>query len=133
MIPHHIRDGLFAHARAEAPNECCGLLAGHGQVVSVQIALTNALCSPTAYFAEPRGLFAAFRRLRAESLELLAIYHSHPASPAVPSRRDLDEWQSADAAMLIISLAPAEEIRGWCIAAGQAAAARLEWTNPAPA
>ncbi len=87
--------GVAAHARGERPNECCGLLGGRivagWGVVQHFWPVVNALASPVAYRTEPRSLLAAFRGLRQAGAELLAVYHSHPAGPPVPSRRDLAE------------------------------------------
>ena len=58
-----------------------------------------------AYQADARDLFAAFREMRERELELIAIYHSHPTSPARPSRVDLAENYYGDVPRIIISLA----------------------------
>jgi proteasome lid subunit RPN8/RPN11 len=63
------------------------------------------LASPLAYRADARDLFAAFREMRESGLELVAIYHSHPTSPARPSRVDLAENYYGDVPRIIISLA----------------------------
>lgn len=87
--------GVTAHACGERPNECCGLLGGRivagWGVVQHFWPVVNALASPVAYRTEPRSLLAAFRGLRQTGAELLAVYHSHPTGPPVPSRRDLAE------------------------------------------
>ncbi|HEY1190209.1 MAG TPA: Mov34/MPN/PAD-1 family protein, partial [Gemmata sp.] len=77
-IPDVLLDEVIAHARTEAPLECCGLLAGIisdgvGRV-SVRFAIRNELQSPTDYRTDARGMFEAFRAMRAGGLELLAIY-----------------------------------------------------------
>jgi proteasome lid subunit RPN8/RPN11 len=104
QIPATIYDAMVEHARAARPAECCGLLAGRGAVVSKRFELRNELASPVAYQADPRDLFAAFRGLREHGLELLAIYHSHPTSPARPSRTDLEQNFYGDVPRIIISL-----------------------------
>jgi proteasome lid subunit RPN8/RPN11 len=118
-MPDVLLAAAIAHARAEAPNECCGLLAGRIEggvgLATERIPITNELASPTAYRTSPRDLFAAFRRLRALQLELLAVYHSHPHSEAVPSCRDLEENTYGETVVhLIIGFAgPAPEVRAW--------------------
>lgn len=115
-LPEDLRQQMLSQAIAESPDECCGLLAGRAETVSLVIPLVNALHSPIEYAAEPQGLFDAMRRLREEHLELLAIYHSHPKSEAIPSRRDLREWHYGDTAMIIISLEnETPVIRAWRI------------------
>ena len=104
-VPPSIIDAMLEHARAEAPAECCGLLAGTGELLTHHFALRNELASPVAYQADPRDLFAAFREIRQCDLELLAIYHSHPTSPARPSRVDLEQNYYGEVPRIIISLA----------------------------
>ena len=120
-IPGALRERMIAHARAAAPNECCGLLAGLiaegvGRATE-QLPIVNDLACPTRYQTNAYDLFAAFRRLRDHNLELLAVYHSHPASAPVPSRRDVMENTYGETVVhLIVGLAGAEpEVRGWWI------------------
>ena len=103
VLPSEIRRRIIEHALAERPHECVGLLAGHGDVVERAFPLINEANSPTSYFAA-ESLFAPFRDMRENGLELVAIYHSHPSSPPTPSRRDIDENYYPDAIHLIVSL-----------------------------
>lgn len=94
---------LLEEARRSLPNECCGLLGGRGdQVVQVYPA-TNELASPVAYEIPARELFALFRRLRAEKLELVGLYHSHPTGDNAPSARDRERAYYPDAAYVIVT------------------------------
>lgn len=104
QIPAWIIAEMVDHALRERPIECCGLLAGRGGVVSSIFALENEANSETEYLAA-RGLFEPFRAMRAAGEELLAIYHSHPASCAIPSRTDLARNLYPDTIHVIISLA----------------------------
>jgi proteasome lid subunit RPN8/RPN11 len=82
---------MFAHARAVAPQECCGLLGGDSATVESVYALRNvASNAAVAYEAAPEELFDAQRRMRARGESLVGIYHSHPRSkePA-PSASDV--------------------------------------------
>ena len=90
-IPPDGLAALLAHCRRDLPNEACGFLAGHSGVVSQVLPVTNELPSPTAFRTEAASTFAAFRAMREAGTELLAVYHSHPTSEPVPSRRDLAE------------------------------------------
>lgn len=130
QMPRAILAEMIAQALAEAPRECCGLLAGRidGErgVVESRIPLVNELASPIAYLAEPRSLLNAFKSLRAENRELLAVYHSHPTSRAVPSRRDVEEWNYPDAMMVIVSLLESEAtVNGWWVDQGLFDAAEI--------
>ena len=121
-IPRPISEELTAHALKERPNECCGLLAGKveggvGEVRAIH-PLVNELRSPTEFVSESRGLFAVMKAMRAAGTELLAVYHSHPSSPPVPSRRDLERNYSDRVMNLIVGLAgPVPELRGWWLTA----------------
>src|SRR5262245_40856768 len=115
QIPSALFDAVLAQARAEAPNECVGLLAGHpdGRVVE-RYPLVNELSDPRRFLSEPRSMFEAEKRRRAAGLEFLAIYHSHPTSPATPSRTDLENNYSEEVMNLIISLLPSgPEVRAY--------------------
>jgi [CysO sulfur-carrier protein]-S-L-cysteine hydrolase len=122
---------LIAHARECAPHECCGLLAGRVESgtarAEVRFAVTNDAASATTYATNPRDMLRAFRAIRERGLELLAIYHSHPASPPVPSARDLAENTYGETAVhLIIGLAGAEpDVRAWWLSPDGAREAEL--------
>ena len=118
LIPEALYRAMLAHARAELPAECCGLLAGtiEGGVgrVTIHLPLVNALASPTEYESDPRSMFAAHKVMRAAGTEVLAVYHSHPTSDPTPSRRDLERNYGEGVMNLIIGLRVAEpEVRGW--------------------
>jgi proteasome lid subunit RPN8/RPN11 len=107
---------MLAHARAELPNECCGLLAGPpGTATATHLyKLVNEAASPSEYLSAPHSLFEAHRDMRQHGTEILAIYHSHPTSDPVPSRKDLERNYDPDVMNLIISLKKAEPlVRGW--------------------
>src|SRR5262245_57664305 len=72
-IPAAIFDGMIEHARAQLPNECCGLPAGKGGVILQRYALRNELMSPVVYRANTRDLFVAVREMREHELDLIAI------------------------------------------------------------
>src|SRR5262245_1876866 len=99
---------MIRHAESERPNECVGFLAGQPDGLVVErLPLVNALASPVRFLSEERSLFAAEKRRRELELEFLAVYHSHPTSPAVPSKIDLAEnYWGEDLMSLIISLLP---------------------------
>jgi proteasome lid subunit RPN8/RPN11 len=115
QIPKRICDDLIAHARTEMPNECVGMLVGttDGQVKD-SYALVNELKSPTRFLSEARSMLNAEKRRRAAGLELLAIYHSHPTSPPVPSKYDRADHLSPEVLCVIISLSePEPTIKAW--------------------
>jgi proteasome lid subunit RPN8/RPN11 len=84
-VTPEVRAELVAHAREEAPNEACGLIVFRdGEAVRYERG-RNALASPTVYELEvdPEVWF-----LEDEGYEL-AVFHSHPVTPAYPSPTDV--------------------------------------------
>lgn len=136
--PRHFHDEIIRQAQSELPNECCGLLAGRieadeagtvGRVVR-RYPLVNALASPRAFESEARGMFEAEKARRREGLEILAIYHSHPSSPPVPSATDLERSYGPDVVNLIVSLEGEEPItRGWWLEGNAYAEAAVDWLD----
>jgi [CysO sulfur-carrier protein]-S-L-cysteine hydrolase len=88
-IPRHIVDDLIAHARQGFPLEICGLLGGHQGTIASVYRLTNTDASNEHFSMDPREQFAAVKAMRAAGQEMLAIYHSHPETPARPSAEDI--------------------------------------------
>jgi proteasome lid subunit RPN8/RPN11 len=124
FLPRAIFDALIAQAQAELPNECCGLLAGkistsptHSPEIRIEkcYPLVNTLRSPREYESEPKEMFTASRDMREHELDLVAIYHSHPASPPIPSKKDLERNFYGDSVIhSIVSLVGGTpEVRGW--------------------
>ena len=115
-ISRALLDAVIAHARAEVPNECCGLLAGSNDGrVKRHFPIRNDLASPTEYLTNARDLLDAMKAARVEGIEVLAIYHSHPASEPVPSKTDLANNTWGETAMhVIVGLAGTEaSVRTW--------------------
>ncbi len=79
------------YVKAHAPLEACGLLGGRDRVVRVVIPVRNAANSSTRYRMEPVEQLKAFEQIESAGMEILAIFHSHPQGPAVPSPTDIAE------------------------------------------
>jgi [CysO sulfur-carrier protein]-S-L-cysteine hydrolase len=122
-----VRDAMIAHAREEAPVECCGLLLGTRGLIEEAIRTHNLRRSTTAYLIDPADHFAAIRRARMEGRMIVGAYHSHPRSPAAPSAVDLREAHDADLVYLIVSLADPRtpDVRGYRLASAEFVAAAL--------
>jgi proteasome lid subunit RPN8/RPN11 len=120
-IPRSIYEEMLEHAREEAPNECCGILGGKNGAATSSYRATNAEQSPLRYTLDPNDLFRiTFREIPEREEEMLAIYHSHTASPAYPSQTDINLATYPDAVYLIVSLAEGEEpLRGFRIDDGE--------------
>lgn len=107
---------MLTHVRAARPHEGCGLLAGKHGVPVKWYPCTNVHPYPlTRYRLEDRELFAALREMDERGWDLLAIFHSHPATPAYPSQTDLENAYYPEALYLICSLADPEHpvLRGF--------------------
>jgi proteasome lid subunit RPN8/RPN11 len=79
-IPADLFDVMIAHCRRDAPLECCGILGGVQPRVLSLHPLCNIAASKTRYLADPKELIQAYVWLRSQQRDILAIYHSHPAS-----------------------------------------------------
>jgi [CysO sulfur-carrier protein]-S-L-cysteine hydrolase len=127
VIPAEIYDAMIAHCVGDAPNEACGILSGSEATVDAIHPMKNVAERPRVrYLADSEQTVAILRRLRDEGSELLAIYHSHPASPAVPSKADLKQNGYAGLPRIIVSLAePEPVVRIWRL--GESAYHELPW------
>lgn len=106
QIPGRVLDAIVAHAEAELPNECCGLLIGSALTIHESVPARNLAASPTSYLIDPEDHFAAIRAARVSGFSVVGAYHSHPGSPPTPSARDLAEASFPEFVYLIVS--PAE-------------------------
>jgi proteasome lid subunit RPN8/RPN11 len=126
-LPHGLSERLVEQARAELPNEACALLGGNastGRVSSVHAA-RNRLASPYRYDVDPDDLVRTIHEIEARGEDLVAIFHSHPATPAIPSPTDLREARYP-VIHLVASLAgPSAHIRAWRFVGGEAAEVTL--------
>jgi len=103
-IPGDIYAQMIAQARAEAPIEACGILAGVDGKVAKLYKMTNADAARDHFMMEPAEQFAVAKDIRSAGLEMLAIYHSHPESPAWPSAEDIRLALTPDVLYVIVSL-----------------------------
>jgi proteasome lid subunit RPN8/RPN11 len=102
-------DALVAHARAEFPNECCGLIAGRDGAATRVLPATNAEGTPFMYVMDPREQMELMDDIDDAGEDLLAIYHSHTRSAAYPSRTDVDLAFFAEPLYVIVSLQDADQ------------------------
>jgi proteasome lid subunit RPN8/RPN11 len=116
-LPRGLAEKLVAHARADLPNECCGMISGSGGVATRLHRAANTESSPFMYVMEPREQLRIMDEIDGSGEDLLAIYHSHTRSAAYPSRTDVELAFFPDTLYLIVSLAEREapEIRAFRI------------------
>jgi proteasome lid subunit RPN8/RPN11 len=98
-------DEIIDHARADAPNECCGIIAGNDGTASKLYRAINAEASPYRYNVEPKDLLRIHRDLDTHDWDVLGIYHSHTHTEAYPSPTDVRLAAWPEAHYLIVSLA----------------------------
>jgi [CysO sulfur-carrier protein]-S-L-cysteine hydrolase len=112
-------DEIVAHARAEAPNECCGMIATRGgEAVAVHRA-TNAAASPLRYEMDGMEQYRIQTAIEDAGLELGAIYHSHTRSDPIPSQTDINLAFYPEALYVIVGVkGPEPDVRAWRITDG---------------
>jgi len=103
-IPEDLLNKIVEHARQEYPLESCGILAGKVGKISDFYPMVNTEKSLSSYLMEPEEQLRVFLEIERKGLELSAIYHSHPHTPAFPSHRDVDYAFYPDSFILIVSL-----------------------------
>jgi [CysO sulfur-carrier protein]-S-L-cysteine hydrolase len=125
-ISEELLDEMVAHARVEAPNECCGMVASRdGELVEVHQAM-NAAASPLRYEIDGAEQYRIQMAIDDAGLDLGAIYHSHTRSEPYPSQTDINLAFYPDALYLIVGLVGGEaDVRAYTIRDGQVAPAEL--------
>ena len=126
-LSQDLYDEILAQARAEAPNECCGMIASrNGEAVTVYAATNAAASPPYAYEIDSADLYRIQVAIEDEGLDLGAIYHSHPRSEPYPSQTDINLAFYPDTVYIIVGLKGAEpDMRAFTIRDGQVAEAEL--------
>jgi proteasome lid subunit RPN8/RPN11 len=104
-IDKAIYDAIIAHARADHPDEACGVVAGPlGSDRPVRfIPMTNAERSPTFYRFDSLEQLKVWREMDAKDEEPVVIYHSHTATEAYPSRTDISYASEPGAHYVLVS------------------------------
>jgi [CysO sulfur-carrier protein]-S-L-cysteine hydrolase len=104
-ISRALLDQVIAHARADQPDEACGVIAGPAGSDRPErfIAMTNAERSPTFYRFDSMEQLALWRDMDDRDEEPVVIYHSHTATQAYPSRTDISYASEPAAHYLLVS------------------------------
>ena len=97
-------DQMIAHAREDAPNECCGIIAGKDGRPTKLYRAINAEASPYRYSVDTRDLLRIHREVDANDWEFLVIYHSHTHTEAYPSPTDVRLATWPEAHYVLVSL-----------------------------
>jgi proteasome lid subunit RPN8/RPN11 len=103
-IPKPILERMVEHAKKELPMECCGILGGKDHTVKKAFELQNAEKSPIRYSIAAQEQLRMFEEMEKESIDMIAIYHSHPHTIPFPSETDVKLAFYPEVASIIISL-----------------------------
>jgi [CysO sulfur-carrier protein]-S-L-cysteine hydrolase len=130
-LPAALAERMLEQARAELPNEACGLVGGPvatGRATSFHAA-RNRHASSLRYDVHPEDLVHIMFAIESAGEQLLAVFHSHTGSPAIPSPTDVREARY-DAVQLIASLADpladaVSALRAWRVRDGSVSEVEL--------
>lgn len=95
---------MRAQVAAAAPLEACGLIGGRQGISMSIFPIDNEEASSVYFRMNPHQQVQAMMAIAEAGLDLLAVYHSHPAGPTTPSKTDLDELSYLEIPQLIWSL-----------------------------
>ena len=125
-IPKEIFEEMLLHCKEAYPNEACGILAGNGEEVFKVYKMSNIEKSPVSYEFDSREHIKAIRDMRENNHKMLAIFHSHPSSPAYPSAKDMNLAFYEDCVYVIVSLIEQEPVvKGFSIREGAVKEVRI--------
>ncbi|MDQ1688150.1 MAG: [CysO sulfur-carrier protein]-S-L-cysteine hydrolase [Frankiaceae bacterium] len=103
-------DAVVAHARRDHPDEACGMLARSGSGEVRVIEMMNTARSPTFYEMDSLEVLRVMRELDDRDEALYAIYHSHTATEAYPSRTDISIAGYPEAHYVLVSTRSPDEV-----------------------
>jgi proteasome lid subunit RPN8/RPN11 len=128
VISGSVREALVEHARAESPNEACGLVVLREGVAERYVPGRNAAASPYRFELDvpPETWF-----LEDEGYEL-AVFHSHLSSPPRPSRTDVENVGLWAGRPYLIYTVRTDELAGWTISNGSVEPLELIVRSPEP-
>ena len=122
-IPQDLYDQIVAHARADHPDEACGVLAGPADSDRPErfVPMMNAARSPTFYEFDSTEQFQVWKQMDERDEEPVVIYHSHTATEAYPSRTDISYAGEPGAHYVLVSTRDPDstEFRSYRILDGQ--------------
>jgi [CysO sulfur-carrier protein]-S-L-cysteine hydrolase len=108
-LTNELKNELIKLARKDSPIETCGYFSGIIDEIKEIIPLTNIDHSAEHFSFDPREQFRAVKDARAKGYQLIAVYHSHPASPARLSDEDLRLANDPRLFYVIVSLLTPDE------------------------
>jgi [CysO sulfur-carrier protein]-S-L-cysteine hydrolase len=133
-ISQQLLEEIVAHARADAPNECCGMISSRdGEAVAVH-RTRNIHASPTRYELDPKEQLQVLNEIDDAGHELGAIYHSHPRTEPEPSPTDVNlaRWWPEPLYLIVGLKGDEPDVRAWRIVDGVVSEAALEVRDGSP-
>jgi proteasome lid subunit RPN8/RPN11 len=129
-----LREKIVAHARADHPDEACGVIAGPAGSDRPErfIPMLNAERSPTFYRFDSLEQLRVWREMDDSGEVPVVIYHSHTATQAYPSRTDISYASEPEAHYVLVSTAEADqaELRSYRIVAGEVTEEEVRIADP---
>lgn len=128
-IARELLEKIITHAREDAPNECCGMIAASdGEAVRVYRA-TNSAASPLRYEIDGKEQYRIQTEIEDAGWDLGAIYHSHTRSAPYPSQTDINLAFYPESLYVIVGIASGEpEVRAYRIVDEQVSEVALDVT-----
>ncbi len=131
-LPAGLAAQIVSHAQQGFPEEVCGLVAGRWGCAMEVYPGRNISPTPRVAYELDHETVARLIDFEDAGLELVAIYHSHPAGPEVPSEADIARAAYPDAVYLIVSLVEPTHpvLRGFRIVEGRVREVEICCTQP---
>lgn len=117
---------MIAYVKEHAPHEACGVLAGTGTRAEKMIGVLNQAQSRIRFVMDPYEQLRAFDWIEANGLELVGIFHSHPAGPETASATDILEAAYAVVHVILSRSGTQWKARGFWIEDGKASEVALQ-------
>jgi [CysO sulfur-carrier protein]-S-L-cysteine hydrolase len=117
-IAPDLLDAIVEHARRDAPDECCGMVACDGGAAVSVHAATNTAHSPFRFEVDPGELHRTLTGIEDAGRELGAIYHSHTRSEPYPSQTDVNfarNWPGVEWIIVGLASGPDPVVRSYLI------------------
>ena len=126
-ISQQLYEEMVEHARQDAPNECCGMIAARGDEGLKLYRATNVAASPLRFEIDGREQIRIHNDIESAGLELGAIYHSHTRTEPRPSQTDITFARGWPGVLwVIVGLTTGQpQVRTWSIQDGQVTEAEL--------
>lgn len=116
---------MLHYVDSHIPLEACGLLAGTDNRVKKVIGVRNQAQSPVRFVMDPYEQLKAFDWIESSGLDLLGIFHSHPAGPETASASDVVEAAYKVIHVIWSRIEDRWQARGFWIEDGQASEVTL--------